>query len=185
MTETTTAKQVDKEEEIFLLRMIGIFLFLLSLAASIVIMLLPVRVLLRGTFPGNPMRALWLLFIFGMTFGVGVHALGATKHRRWKFWKFAGVVKLGLGLLCAIEIFLLTADREISTTSLWWLFGTLIVLGTNGVYLPERGKRLEAAEAKRKAEEVLIRARRTSPKFFRFKVQRYLVSENKTFVCRN
>ena len=191
MTEPTTAKQQENEEEgsqngIIVLEIFAVFFYTLSLAASIVIMLRPLGVLPSKAFTGNAASALWLLFTFGITFGIVLHTLGATKRTMWKFSKFGGIVDLILGSLCAVEIFLLKAYGVTArTTSLWWLFVAVTVFGTISVYLTVRAKRLEDEEAKRKADEARARQRRTSPTIVRLKNRRYYVCEQKIFVCKD
>jgi hypothetical protein len=189
MTQATTAKHEEEEgsgKRIIVLEIVGVFFFLLSLASSIVIMLLPLQGLLRGAFPGNPARALWLLFTICLVFGVVLDTLGATKLTRVIFSKFAGGVDLIQGFLCAVEIFLLKAyGVPTSSTSLWWLFIVLTVLGTACLYLPVRAKRLKEAEEKRKADEALAKKQRTSPTIVRLKNRRYYVCEQKMLVCKD
>jgi predicted dithiol-disulfide oxidoreductase (DUF899 family) len=65
------------------------------------------------------------------------------------------------------------------------LLAILTVLGAIAVYLTERFKSLERAEAKRKQEEALAKKRKTIPTVVRLKVRRYYVAESKTVVCDN
>lgn len=200
MTANTRLRQEktdDNGSSVIVLEIVAFCFFILSLATSIVIMLLSLPAelrgtLLRGTFPLNPAAGpwqpeaeLWLLFSFSLGFTILLNALGAPKHRRRWYWKLYGRINVVLGFLCAVEIFLLHAFQQRINRSLWWLVAIITVLGAIAVYLTERFNRLEAAEAKRKAEEALIKEQRKSPQVFRFKMRRYYVSENKTFVCKD
>lgn len=197
MNEAMTANGQQEQEEgsrrkIIAFEIIAISFFTLSLAASIVIMLRPLEVFPRGAFPGNAARALWLLFILGLAFGIVLYTLGATKYRRRKLSGSGGTNYLILGFLCAVEIFWIRAHAPgvtTSTTSLWWLCVILTVLGGIGVYLPVRAKRLEEEEAKRKGDEAkrkaLAKEVRTPPTIVRLKVRRYYVSQKKIFDCKD
>jgi len=194
MTEATTAKQEEVEEEegsrrkIIAFEIIALSFFTLSLAATIVIMLLPLEDPQRKLFPGNAGRALGLLFTLGRVFGIVLYALGAPQLSRRILSKGGGTVDLTIGFLCAVEIFWIRAQAPgvtTSTTSLWWLCVVLTVLGTLGVYLPARAERLEDEEAKRKADEAKLKERRRSPTIIRLKVRRYYVLGKKVFDCKD
>jgi hypothetical protein len=195
MTEATTAKQEEvKEEEgsrrkIIAFEIIALFFFTLSLAATIVMMLLPFwKDPKRDLFPGNAGRALGLLFILGRVFGIVLYTLGAPKLSRRILSKAGGTIDLTIGFLCAVEIFWIRAQAPgvtTSTTSLWWLCVVLTVLGTLGVYLPAREERLEDEAAKRKADEAKLKERRRSPTIIRLKVRRYYVWGKKVFDCKD
>ena len=200
MTTSASLSQEKTEYDgssVIVLEIVAFCFFILSFAASIVMMLLSLPAelrgtILRGTFPPNmeagpwqPEASLWLLFSFSVGFTILLNALGAPKRRRRWYWKLYGRINVVLGFLCAAEIFLLHAFRQTINRSLWWLLAVITVLGAVAVYLTEKFNRLEAAKAKREAEEALIKEQRQSPQVFRFKMRRYYVSENKTFVCKD
>jgi hypothetical protein len=187
--EATVGKEKieNPESTVIVLEIIAIFFFILSLTASIVMLLLPVKekVLPNGAFARDPESALWLLFWFSLAFTILLNALGAPKRRRRNYWKLYGGINVVLGFLCATEIFLLNAFGKTISPNLWWLLAVITVLGAIGVYLTERFNRLESAAAKRKAAEALVKAKRKTPKVYRFTVRRYFVSKNRMFVCKD
>lgn len=186
MTETNKAHEEQEEERGKSLRtieVIAVLFFLLNLVTSLVMMLLPLKVL-GGAFPGR-VKGLWLMFILSLGLMILLNALSAPKDNRRKYWKFFGTVNVILGFLCAAEIFYLRGDGKTYHASLWWLPPVLTVLGTTAVYLTERFKRLEREKAKREQEEALAKKRKTIPTVVRLKVRRYYVTEGKTVVCDN
>jgi hypothetical protein len=160
MQESAIVKAEGKggSPRLFIFRFIAISLFTLNLLAAIVMFLIPLGVLRPlGIFPGRPEGALWLLFIFSLAFGIILFNLGAAKGARRRLSHGGGSNYLFLGLVAALEIFLVNAhpfnapDAR-STTSLWWLFVTYTVLGGIGVYLPVRAERLERKAAEKEEE---------------------------------
>jgi hypothetical protein len=187
MTEATTAKPDEAKEDgsgksnIILQGAAGL-LFILNLAVSVVIMLLPLN-LLYGKFQRDPQRVLWILFTLSLAFAILNYTLGVAKTGSRESERIGGIVYLVLGLLCAIEIFILAAKGTASegpvTTSLWWLFAVYTVLGAICVYLPERARRLKEEEEKCKAKAALLRERGKRPIVLRLKARHYYVYENK------
>lgn len=191
MKEATTAKQDEEKEEgsrktITVLQVTAILLFNLNLAVSVVIMLLPFQDLLYGKFQRDPQKALWVLFTLSLSFAILHYTLAVTKSSSTKYSTRGGIAYLVLGLLCAVEIFIVAAYGQPKggafPTSLWWLFAVSTILGALGVYLPERTKRLKEAEDERKAMEDLLKERGKRPIVLRFKARRYYVTENNLFV---
>lgn len=188
MTQITKANEEQKEEStsgksLKTIEVIALLFFLLNLASSLVMMLLPLKVL-GGAFPGR-VKGLWLMFTISLALMILLNALSAPKDNRRKYWKFFGTVNVIVGFLCAVEIFYLRGDGKPYHASLWWLPPVLTVLGAIAVYLTERFKSLERAEAKRKQDEALAKKRKTIPTVVRVKVRRYYVAESKTVVCDN
>ena len=189
MSEATTEKQKveGSRKTIAVFEVSGIFFFTLNLVASFVIILRPLGEL-NGAFPRQ--TEIWLLFTLGFVFGIVLHSLGATTQSRRNLSKRGGANYLALGFVCAAEIFLLGLYKPGETTgiiSLWCLSVILSVLGTLGVYLPVRGKRLEAERKERKEKEERRKARakeRRSPTII-IKVRRYYFTEKKLFECKD
>jgi FtsH-binding integral membrane protein len=151
----------------------AVSLGVLSFAAGIVILLLPLGILQSiGKFLGRPERSLWLLFTLGFAFGLALLSLGTTIKLKWKYSRTGGILLLVLGLASGVLLFLINAYWPAATgkTSLWWLFVTCTIFGGMSVYLPLRGKRLElkAEEEKRKVEE---ESRRRGPKIVLVKLR--------------
>ncbi|MFY9622146.1 MAG: hypothetical protein WAQ99_20190 [Pyrinomonadaceae bacterium] len=191
MAEITKANEEQKEERksLHILELVTMLFFLLNLASSLVIMLLPFKEkVLGGLFTGQPApyRALWMLFTLSLVLMILLNALSPPKDRRRDNWKFFGTVNVIVGFLCAVEIFVLQAFGKTHHASLWWLLAILTVLGAIAVVLTEKLKSRELAEAKRKQdEEALTKKRKTIPTVVRLKVRRYYVSESKTVACDN
>src|SRR5689334_9273898 len=185
MTTVTTPIQNEEidggpRESNMVLQVTAILFFGLNLAVAAVLMLLPFRKFFYGRFQQVPETVLWLLFAFTLTFAILIYTLGATRNSRRKYSNLGGTTYLALGLLCAVEIFILAGGSF--PTSFWWLFPVLTLLGAIGVYLPERAKRLKKAAEEIKAAEAVLRERRKSPIVLRLKARRYYVYENKLFV---
>lgn len=178
-------KMEEPESSVMVLEIVAILFFILTLTASIVMLLLPLKVLPDKAFAQDPERTLWLLFWFSLAFTILLNALGAPKRRRRNYWKLYGGINVVLGFLCATEIFLLSAFGKAISPNLWWLLAIITVLGAIGVYLTERFDKLESAEARRKAAEALVKAKRKPPEVYRFTVRRYFVSKNRMFVCKD
>lgn len=193
------AKPAAKPNKI--LQTSAIVLFSLNLVVSIVIMLLPFREYLYGRFQHDPQKVLWVLFTFSLSFAIVHYRLAVTEYNNGlnnngensnrensngDYSKLGGIAYLVLGLLCAVEIFILAASRKPTvgaiSTSLWWLFAITTLLGGLGVYLPHRAMRLKQLEKRRKAHEDRLKERRNRPIVLRFKAHRYYVTENKLLV---
>ena len=191
MTEITKANEEQKEKSASrtTVEVIAVLFFLLNLASSLVIMLLPFKEkVLGGLFTGQPApyRGLWMLFTLSLVLMILLNALSAPKERRRDYWKFFGTINVIIGFLCAIEIFYLHATRNrIPHDSLWRLMIVLTVLGAIGVYLTKKLETLELTETTRKQEGALAKKRKTIPTVVRLKVRRYYVSESKTVACDN
>ena len=190
MTEVTTAKpdevkEVDSKKNNIVLQVASILLFGLNLAVSVVMMLLPLNKL-YGKFQLHPEKVLWILFAFSLGFSGLLFALGVRKSGSSKYSTYSGATYLVLGLLCAVEIFILAANRTAGTPiiprSLFWLLGIFTISGAIFVYLPERAKRRKEEEEKRTAEEERLRQRRKGPTVLRFKARRYHIYENRLSV---
>ena len=162
-----------------ILKYTAVLFFILNLAVSVVIMLYPLN-LLFGKFQQDPHKVLWVLFTLSLAFAILNYTLGVAKTGNREHERIGGIAYLVVGLLCAIEIFILAAKGTASEgNSLWWLFAISTVLGAIGVYLPERARQRKEEEEKDKTKAALLRERR--PIVFRFKARRYHVYENKLF----
>lgn len=138
-------------------KFVGMGLLVLSSLSSVVILLLPLKILQRfNIFQENPQRSLWLFFVGGLIVGLILFALGTeedtpqTKESRLdRVLRIGGSIFLLLGFLAAIEIFLIEANLFTSTqtASLWWLFVAYIILGGIGTYMTEKSDKGEAQEA--------------------------------------
>lgn len=169
-------EQKGNSPRLFIFRFIAKSLFTLNLLAAIVMFLFPLGVLPREMFPGRPERALWLLFIFSLGFGIILFSLGAAKDSRSSLSHWGGSNYLFLGLVAALEIFLVNAHPfnalgARSTTSLWWLFVSYTVFGGIGVYLPVRAERRKC-KTKEKEEELKAKeVRKVDLRIVRVKVR--------------
>ncbi|MDT7777494.1 MAG: hypothetical protein QOC99_6 [Acidobacteriota bacterium] len=139
-----------------ILRTIAILLLTLGLLAAVTLLLLPLGIpQSAGIFPPSPERALWLLYLLCMAFGLSFFAIAAQNGDRNRLSKLGGSLQLALGLAAATEIFLLNAYPPLgitSTFSLWWLFAFSTIMGGVGVYIPASAEKRE-----RKAEEERIK----------------------------
>lgn len=185
MSEATTEELKDEgiRRRIAVMEVFGIAFFTLTVAATIVFMLRPLRIF-GETFPMA--SRFWLLFTVGFVFGLVLYSLGATTKNRRGLSRGGGANYLLLGFACAVELLLLAffrPDETVGIKSLWWLCVILSFLGTLGVYLPVIGRRRELLRELRKQQEERrkAQAREIRSPMIIVKVRRYYFTEKKLF----